>query len=566
MAAMGVAAKTQTHLQLEGFASKSMELKWVRRRIEKTNLSSRPLFPIYISTDPRHVDPHHLRDLFANCNHSTRRFPTRLEPEPVDIHKLRIALSHSAVLVSVFCNLHHENAVPRRNSSPSLIADFFTQVSPSRDQLVGFGRAVSDYGLTASIYDVMVIPSLQRMGIGQMIVKKIVRMLTNRDIYDIAALCSENERLFFKACGFGDDVLGSTTMMYTRNCSINNPGSYTCWPKAIVCLISAHGLQHSTSLWKRQWFAVVWIDLNSKYCTKVVYSGSANPVWRTKFVIPVDYSAPNIQDLALNVEVYSIDPIFFTEKLHGSATVVLKEFLVKQLKNSDVSKPRQEEVGSYQLWKKKSSKPRGFIDILIRIYDEKKESNSHSGNKEGILLLDDGYSTQLTTEGGVRQTYCQKPQASIHQPEDHVQSNVPDSHSVPFTTTNYYDPYVGEPSYHEMREPSYYEGAGPSYHEGAGPSYLVPRTITPPPPPPPSNVGYIPTLLPRNDGLSPSYTDMSTSRAAPGQRVPAGVAMGLGAGALAAGAIIFGDDFMSGFDVPSGLGDSSFDIGIDPPF
>lgn len=146
-----------------------------------------------------------------------------------------------------------------------------------------------------------------------------------------------------------------------------------------VCLISAHGLQHSTSLWKRQWYAVGWIDLNSKYCTKVVDSESANPVWRTKFVIPVDDSAPNIQDLALNVEVYSIDPIFFTEKLHGSATVFLKEFLVKQVKNSKVSNPRQEEVGSYQLRKRKSSNPRGFIDIFIRICDEKKESNSHTG-------------------------------------------------------------------------------------------------------------------------------------------------------------------------------------------
>lgn len=85
--------------------------------------------------------------------------------------------------------------------------------------LIGFGRAVSDFGLTASIYDVMVIPSLRRMGIGKMIVRKVVRMLTNRDIYDIAALCSEDERLFFKACGFGGDILDSTTMMYTRTVS-----------------------------------------------------------------------------------------------------------------------------------------------------------------------------------------------------------------------------------------------------------------------------------------------------------------------------------------------------------
>ncbi|XP_027902162.1 uncharacterized protein LOC114162458 [Vigna unguiculata] len=358
-----------------------------------------------------------------------------------------------------------------------------------------------------------------------------------------------------------------------------------------VCLISAHGLQHSTSLWKRQWFAVGWIDINSKYCTKVVDSGSANPVWRTKFAIPVEDSAPNLLDLALNVEVYSTDPIFFTEKLHGSATVFLREFLFKQVKNSEVSNSRQQGVGSYQLRKKSSSKPRGFIDILICISNEKKEPNPHSGNKDGILFLDDGDSTQFNNiEGGVRQAYRRKPQASIHQPEDHVHTNVPDYHSVPFTTTNYYNPYVGEasyhetgeasyhemgetsyhevgePSYHETGETSYQEVGQQSYHEATGPSYLLPRTITPPPPSPPSNVGYISTFLPINEGLSPSYT-------APGKRVHAGGAMGLGAGALAAGAgalaagaVIFGDDFMSGFDVPPDLGDSSFNLEMDPRF
>lgn len=145
------------------------------------------------------------------------------------------------------------------------------------------------------------------------------------------------------------------------------------------CLISAHGLHHSTSLWKRHWYAVGWIDHDSKYCTKVDDSGNANPVWRTKFAIPVDDSALNIRDLALNVEVYSIDPIFFKEKLHGSTTVGLKEFLVKQLKNSEVSMPKQKEVQSYQLRKRKSSKSRGFIDILICISNAEKELSSHTG-------------------------------------------------------------------------------------------------------------------------------------------------------------------------------------------
>ncbi|CAJ2641762.1 unnamed protein product [Trifolium pratense] len=301
-------------------------------------------------------------------------------------------------------------------------------------------------------------------------------------------------------------------------------------------LISAHGLQHSTSLWNRQWYAVGWIDHNSKYCTKVDDSGNPNPVWRTNFSVPIDDSTPNIQDLELNVEVYSVDPIFFKEKLHGSTTVNLKKFLVKQVKNAEVSMQKQEGVRSYQLRKKKSSKPRGFIDILICISDDEKKPNSHTGSKEGTMLLDYDDATQWTAEEGLRQAYPQKQsRASIHQSEHDEHTNVPDSYSVPFATAVYSDQFVGEPS----------------YHAAAGPSYQPHRTITPPRQSQPSNVGYIPTFLPRNDGLPPSFTDISPSRDELGQRMPPGpdVVLEISAEALAAGAVIFGDDFLSGFDV-----------------
>ena len=53
----------------------------------------------------------------------------------------------------MFCKPHHVDGLDKSLSS---FVDFFTPVSPERDLLVGFGRAVSDFGLTASIYDVMV--------------------------------------------------------------------------------------------------------------------------------------------------------------------------------------------------------------------------------------------------------------------------------------------------------------------------------------------------------------------------------------------------------------------------
>ncbi|XP_059666877.1 GCN5-related N-acetyltransferase 3, chloroplastic-like [Cornus florida] len=218
--------------------SKFRELSATISKSDRKRVTRRPPPPppIFISTNPTHVNPNHLRDLCSLSNHSCHRFPnldSAGRVEPVDLDKLRIALSHSSVVVSVFAKPEvvssYSSSSPdsQKKSSSSEISnlvgiDWFQRVmpvTPSNGRLVGFGRAVSDCGLTASIYDVMVIPALRGMGIGRMVVKRIIRVLTSRDIYDIAALCSDKESSFFEACGFGDDILGSTTMMYGKTVS-----------------------------------------------------------------------------------------------------------------------------------------------------------------------------------------------------------------------------------------------------------------------------------------------------------------------------------------------------------
>ncbi|KAF5795110.1 putative glucosamine-phosphate N-acetyltransferase transcription regulator GNAT family [Helianthus annuus] len=171
-----------------------------------------PTPPIFISTNLSDINPNNLRDLCTTCNHSFHRFPN-ISPdgkvEPVDVDKLRTAVSHSSVVVSVYA----------RSELVTGGGDWYRRMiplTPVTGELVGFGRAVGDDALTASIYDVMVTPRLQGRGIGRMILQRIIRLLTNKGIYDIAALCSDQDMKFFKACGFGDDMLGSTTMMYTR--------------------------------------------------------------------------------------------------------------------------------------------------------------------------------------------------------------------------------------------------------------------------------------------------------------------------------------------------------------
>ncbi|KAD2805302.1 hypothetical protein E3N88_38679 [Mikania micrantha] len=290
----------------------------------------RPTPPIFISTNLSDVNPIHLRDLCNTCNHSFHRFPNILPDgrlEPVAVDKLRIALSHSSVVVSVFAGLESTAG-----------GDWYRRmipVTPVTGQLVGFGRAVSDEALTASIYDIMVIPTLQDRGIGRMILQRIIRLLTNKGIYDIAALCSDQEMNFFKACGFGDDILESTTMMYTR--SGND------------AVVSA-GLTRTSSQRKLQWFDVGWIDPSNKYCTKVDASGNENPIWKTKFSASVN-SDSRFEDLALHVEVYSIDFVFLKKRLQRTASIVLKE-------------------------KKNSNKPKGSVDVSIRALHESSDGSS----------------------------------------------------------------------------------------------------------------------------------------------------------------------------------------------
>ncbi|KAA8529907.1 hypothetical protein F0562_034489 [Nyssa sinensis] len=92
-------------------------------------------------------------------------------------------------------------------------------------------------------------------------------------------------------------------------------------------------------------------------------NGLFSIVYTIKFYTLVDNSESNFQDLAIHVEVYSREPIFLRESLQGTATRIFHEFVDKFMKNSEASKPI-EEVGSFQLRKRNSSKPQ----ILTRLF------------------------------------------------------------------------------------------------------------------------------------------------------------------------------------------------------
>lgn len=47
------------------------------------------------------------------------------------------------------------------------------------DQLIGFGRAISDGAYQAAIYDIVVLPEYQKQGIGRLIMERIFQKISN---------------------------------------------------------------------------------------------------------------------------------------------------------------------------------------------------------------------------------------------------------------------------------------------------------------------------------------------------------------------------------------------------
>lgn len=65
-------------------------------------------------------------------------------------------------------------------------------------QLIGFGRAISDGAYQAAVYDVAVIPEFQKMGIGKIIMEKILERLTGCNVILYA---SPGKEAFYRKLG-----------------------------------------------------------------------------------------------------------------------------------------------------------------------------------------------------------------------------------------------------------------------------------------------------------------------------------------------------------------------------
>lgn len=131
-----------------------------------------------------------------------------------------------------------------------------------------------------------------------------------------------------------------------------------------VCIISARGLKRSNPLYKLRTLCVAWINPGHKYCSKIDKIGDTHPTWNMKFSCIVDALEleEDKESASLHVEVHSQEPLFHYSKVQCSATIPLKEFVVKSI-NADGD---YTESASFQL-RTPSDKARGMVDVWIKI-------------------------------------------------------------------------------------------------------------------------------------------------------------------------------------------------------
>lgn len=79
------------------------------------------------------------------------------------------------------------------------------------EQLIGFGRVLTDGVLHGMIYDLIVHPAYQRQGIGTQLLQQLVQWCQAARLGDIQLFCARGKRAFYERNGFvarADDAPG----------------------------------------------------------------------------------------------------------------------------------------------------------------------------------------------------------------------------------------------------------------------------------------------------------------------------------------------------------------------
>jgi GNAT superfamily N-acetyltransferase len=88
------------------------------------------------------------------------------------------------------------------------------EMQGNRRRLVGFARATSDHAFNATVWDVVIHPSLQSKGLGKALMQYIIRKLRHYDISNITLFADPQVVDFYRRLGFVLDPEGIKGMFW----------------------------------------------------------------------------------------------------------------------------------------------------------------------------------------------------------------------------------------------------------------------------------------------------------------------------------------------------------------
>jgi GNAT superfamily N-acetyltransferase len=141
-------------------------------------VGGRPMGRIFFSVD-REIDLYELEELCDAVGWSRR-----------PLRKVKKAIQHSFLVVSMW------------------------EQRGSKRRLIGFSRATSDHAFNATIWDVVVHPDFQGLGMGKALMKFMIKKLRGEDISNITLFADPHVVDFYRHLGFMQDPEGIKGMFW----------------------------------------------------------------------------------------------------------------------------------------------------------------------------------------------------------------------------------------------------------------------------------------------------------------------------------------------------------------
>nr|AIA61238.1 GNAT family acetyltransferase [Cyanidiaceae sp. MX-AZ01]UNJ15427.1 GCN5-like N-acetyltransferase [Cyanidioschyzonaceae sp. 1] len=91
---------------------------------------------------------------------------------------------------------------PRRKLQQLIRQSWLCIAIYQKQQLIGFGRVVSDHTWNATIWDVVIHPDYQRKGLGKYLVYQMIRFIKRQDITQIHLFAESRALSFYQRIGF----------------------------------------------------------------------------------------------------------------------------------------------------------------------------------------------------------------------------------------------------------------------------------------------------------------------------------------------------------------------------